>query len=136
MLSCAPYTHYIRSLPGEFIKCEDADTSHNLISEEDEGSCMWCKATSVIEGSSADEAMSSSKIHYPIEGLDAEIPPFEMAAQANLGIKKQTSDGNGESETSDIVYSCLPLEDGPGGDSDKETPGTLISSTSRWLILL
>lgn len=125
-------------MPGEFIKCEDADTSHNLISEEDEGSCMWCKATSVIEGSSTDEAMSSSKIHYPIEGLDAEIPPFEMAAQANPEIKKQTSDGNGESETSDgdIEDLCQPLEDGLGGNSDKATPKTLVPSNIRWLILL
>lgn len=130
MKSCMYYTHYLRSFPGDLIRCEDAEISHNLTSERDEGLCMRCHDISLTKDLNE---VTPSNVYLPIEGLNSEIPPFVVAAQAN-------PDTNIEDFSSPSKFDSKYEEDSNKSrvetKHDQGTPKSLHQEKAQWLILL
>ncbi|KAJ5098739.1 hypothetical protein N7532_005740 [Penicillium argentinense] len=78
--TCLDFTHYLRSQPDQFIKCEDAEIQHDLLADDPQVKCRQCITDSSVTEAGASEPSSSA--YHPIEGLDANSLPFEFAVCA------------------------------------------------------
>lgn len=100
MLSCTDYLYSLRSTPGELLSCKEVEIYHELTTEEEEDICLWC--WEALATASIDDPMTAfgSSIHH-IEGLYADIPPFELAAQFNPEMEGSVSSDLSEFSVSD-----------------------------------
>ncbi|KAJ5995309.1 hypothetical protein N7481_002286 [Penicillium waksmanii] len=84
-------------MPGKFLQCEDVEIYHDLTPEDDD-QCLWCWED-LLTASTDDPMPAFGSSDYFIEGLNSDIPPFELAAQFNPDTERGDSSDLGKSSS-------------------------------------